>query len=104
MQPITLGDFTIRKFVESVGNMPVPAQAFAGLSAERLSIVSFMVSSRDVDDRSRAGPDEEEGGAPAPGDCRRPARPDRGENGSHPRSGYPQLTPASPTAQAKAST
>ena len=27
MQPIALGDFTIRKFVESIGNMEVPAQA-----------------------------------------------------------------------------
>ena len=36
MQPITLGDFTIRKFVESVGNMPIPAHAFAGLTAEHL--------------------------------------------------------------------
>ena len=36
MRPITLGDFTIRKFVESVGDMPIPAQAFAGLTPERL--------------------------------------------------------------------
>jgi glyoxylase-like metal-dependent hydrolase (beta-lactamase superfamily II) len=37
MRPIALGDFTIRKFVESIGNMPVPMQAFAGLTAERLN-------------------------------------------------------------------
>ena len=36
MQPIALGDFTIRKFVESVGNMEVPAQAFVGLTPERM--------------------------------------------------------------------
>jgi glyoxylase-like metal-dependent hydrolase (beta-lactamase superfamily II) len=37
MQPITLGNFTIRKFVESTGNVPIPAQAFAGLTPERLA-------------------------------------------------------------------
>ena len=36
MQPITLGNFTIRKFVESIGDMPVPAQAFDGLTSDRL--------------------------------------------------------------------
>jgi glyoxylase-like metal-dependent hydrolase (beta-lactamase superfamily II) len=37
MQPITLGDFTIRKFVESIGNLPVPAEIFDGMTAERLA-------------------------------------------------------------------
>jgi glyoxylase-like metal-dependent hydrolase (beta-lactamase superfamily II) len=36
MRPITLGDFTIRKFVESAGNMGVPAEIFAGLGGDRL--------------------------------------------------------------------
>ncbi|MDB5394513.1 MAG: fold metallo-hydrolase [Rhodospirillales bacterium] len=36
MKPIALGDFTIRKFVESTGNMGVPAGVFSGLGGERL--------------------------------------------------------------------
>jgi glyoxylase-like metal-dependent hydrolase (beta-lactamase superfamily II) len=36
MRPIALGDFTIRKFVESTGNMGVPAGVFGGLGGERL--------------------------------------------------------------------
>jgi glyoxylase-like metal-dependent hydrolase (beta-lactamase superfamily II) len=46
MRPIKLGDFTIRKFVESVGNMPVPAQAFAGLTEERLNALGRAMDPR----------------------------------------------------------
>lgn len=35
MQPIALGDFTINKFVESVGNMPVPMQMFDSMTEAR---------------------------------------------------------------------
>ena len=37
MNPIALGDFTIRKFVESTGNMGVPAAIFGGLGGDRLA-------------------------------------------------------------------
>ena len=48
MQPITLGDFTIRKFVESTGNMPVPAEIFAGLTAERLADLRRAMDPREL--------------------------------------------------------
>jgi glyoxylase-like metal-dependent hydrolase (beta-lactamase superfamily II) len=46
MQPIALGDFTIRKFVESTGNMEVSAQAFAGLTPERMAELSRAMDPR----------------------------------------------------------
>jgi glyoxylase-like metal-dependent hydrolase (beta-lactamase superfamily II) len=46
MQPITLGNFTIRKFVESIGNVPIPAQAFAGLTPERLNELRLAMDPR----------------------------------------------------------
>ena len=46
MKPIALGDFTIRKFVESTGNMGVPAAAFCGLGGERLKTLSAAMDPR----------------------------------------------------------
>jgi glyoxylase-like metal-dependent hydrolase (beta-lactamase superfamily II) len=46
MQPIKLGDFTIRKFVESVGNMPVPAAIFDGMTDERLQLLALRLDPR----------------------------------------------------------
>jgi glyoxylase-like metal-dependent hydrolase (beta-lactamase superfamily II) len=37
MKPIAVGDFIIQKFVESTGNMEVPAAIFSGLGGERLA-------------------------------------------------------------------
>jgi glyoxylase-like metal-dependent hydrolase (beta-lactamase superfamily II) len=37
MKPIALGDFTIRKFVESTGNMDLPSAIFGGLGGARLA-------------------------------------------------------------------
>jgi glyoxylase-like metal-dependent hydrolase (beta-lactamase superfamily II) len=46
MKPIALGDFTIRKFVESAGNMPVPAAAFDGLGGERFAALRTSMDPR----------------------------------------------------------
>lgn len=46
MQPIALGDFTIRKFVESTGNMAVPAMAFEGMRPEKLAELSRVMDPR----------------------------------------------------------
>src|ERR1035438_8009262 len=46
MKPITLGDFTIRKFVESTGNMGVPSAAFCGLGGERLKTLGAAMDPR----------------------------------------------------------
>jgi len=46
MQPIQLGDFTISKFVESTGNVEVPAAAFVGLSDARLAALARTLDPR----------------------------------------------------------
>jgi len=46
MQPIALGDFTIRKFVESSGNMGVPAEMFAGLTPDLLDMLKRTMDPR----------------------------------------------------------
>ncbi len=51
MLPIKLGDFTIRKFVESTGNMEVPAAMFAGMTDAR-----FAELVRVLDPRAGNGP------------------------------------------------
>ena len=51
MLPIRLGDFTIRKFVESTGNVEVPAAMFAGMTDAR-----FAELARALDPRAANGP------------------------------------------------
>jgi glyoxylase-like metal-dependent hydrolase (beta-lactamase superfamily II) len=46
MQPIALGDFTIRKFVESTGNMPVPMQVLDGMTEDRFDVLARSMDPR----------------------------------------------------------
>ena len=46
MQPIALGDFTIRKFVESTDNMPVPMQLFDGMTEARFDALARAMDPR----------------------------------------------------------